>query len=643
MTAGAAVTADAGVIAPENRVAYFAHHSSRDEVDEATLFQLASLRPFFGRIVFIAETTLSDLQVHRALPFADEVVRFAGRAVDARAYRSALRDAPLVTSDREVVFTGNSWFGPFGSYEDVLSGAAAAHAGIWRLIGTGGGEIESFALEGFPRAELPWVWTMIRPDVVGMPVWDDYWSSDRAHDERSFAEYFENRGIASEVRFPAELGPQGYPGILAPGALIGAGCPVLARAVFAQFPPFLDRFAVLLRHVLVDVERRGYPMERLWDAVVRTTPPAALNAMAAMLEVLPDFAFVPEKADSAALRVCVLVHVPNTGFLDELAQRLDKIPGEFDVVLTTTDGRKSAKLRDSLRGDSRAWARRAEVRVTWVPRGRDIGALLLGCRDILLSEDYDLLIRLHGREPRRKPLNVREYGRRYQLENLLSSEGYVERVFDLFRREPGLGLVFPPQVHIGYGTMGRGWGAYREKAEALGESLGIRVPFDEISPLSPYGGMWIGRPAALRRLASHEWAVGDYQRRKKSRGYERVDLTKVQERLLVLAAAESGFHARTIMNREHAQISHSALEYKLDELSTTIRGYPVDQIHLLRRAGWTGKGGVLNLTRMYLRVNHSTLAKITEPAYKVLRGGAFMAHRVLSAVRNDPRDDEAQQ
>ena len=63
----------------------------------------------------------------------------------------------------------------------------------------------------------------------------------------------------------------------------------------------------------------------------------------------------------------------------------------------------------------------------------------------------------------------------------------MQGIFDLFRREPGLGMVFPPMVHIGYGTMGRGWGTYREPAEQLIEELGIKVPRDEVSPLAPFG------------------------------------------------------------------------------------------------------------------------------------------------------------
>lgn len=620
------------------RLVMFALHSERGDADGATLHQLAALRPLADRLVAVIEPGLEQEAFGAVGALCDAVIQHDGSVTDARAYRTALRQESVGAMD-EVVFTGNGWFGPIGSFDEVLERMAQTDAATWRLIESADRDPEAFPEEGFPQVISPWTWTVARAGTAQSSAWEEYWARDRQDSEEEFADFFMAQGMGSAAAFPASLGPRGNPGTLAPGILLEAGCPVLLRAVFAQFPPLLDRFAVLVRPIIAEVERRGYPVAELWRAVVRTTPPAALNALGGMLEVLPDGG--PEtdvpRDEKPTLRVCVLAHVPHLGFVDELAEHLRRIPGQFDVVVTTTDGRKAATLRNRLRKSRHDWARRAEVRVTWVPGGRDIGALLIGCRDILLSDRYDLLIRVHGREPRRKSLNTRTYGRRYQLENLLSSTGYVARIFDLFEREPGLGMVFPPLVHIGYATMGRGWGVYKDPAEDLAAELGIRVPVDEVSPLAPYGGMWIGRPQALRRFAEHGWAVSDYHRNRRSRW---VELTRVQERLLSLAAAESGYHCRTVLNREHAQIAYTALEFKTDEMSTTIRGYPVEQIHLLRRAGWTGYGGIVALTRMYVNMNHPRIAALTQPAYRLLRNAALVAKRVVKAVRNDQQHDE---
>ena len=73
-----------------------------------------------------------------------------------------------------------------------------------------------------------------------------------------------------------------------------------------------------------------------------------------------------------------------------------------------------------------------DVRVTPASKGRDMSDFFVGCRDVLLSGDYDLIVKVHSRRKQHKTMNVRRYFRRYQYENLLNSP----RV----RREPARAL-----------------------------------------------------------------------------------------------------------------------------------------------------------------------------------------------------------
>jgi len=139
-----------------------------------------------------------------------------------------------------------------------------------------------------------------------------------------------------------------------------------------------------------------------------------------------------------------------------------------------------------------------------------MAAYFVGCRDVLTPGRYDLVVKAHTRQPRRRSANAVRYFHRYQLENLLSSRGYVRNLLRLFEREPGLGAVFPPTIHIGYATLGDGWGRYRDAAEKLAKKIGIRVPFDGATPLAPLGGMWVARPEALRLLSEQPWEYEDY-------------------------------------------------------------------------------------------------------------------------------------
>src|SRR5690606_37792654 len=110
-----------------------------------------------------------------------------------------------------------------------------------------------------------------------------------------------------------------------------------------------------------------------------------------------------------------------------------------------------------------------------------------------------------------------------------------------------LGIVYPPMVHIGYPTMGRAWWANKPGFEELAAQMGIAVPLDDISPLAPYGSMFVARPEALRLLIEHPWSYDDFGG---AEAYQDGGLAHILERVPSYAAAALGFHTRTIMNAE---------------------------------------------------------------------------------------------
>lgn len=593
------------------RLLLFAVDDDFGEVDDACLYALTSLKPLATSLVVIVDRRVSSAQRERLGTLADHVLVRQDDRVTSDAYRLALTEAAddLAQFD-EIVFSGNGWFGPLTSMDEVFERMMRAEVDFWELIRNDDRHPNDYGLEGFPIRHRPWIWTVARRSLIESDEWARYWSADRGHLDTGFADHFRSRGARAAVAFDFEGAARHNPGLFAPGKLIEAGCPVLVRGLFDQFPPALDQFAVILRPVLKRIEEVGYPIDLLWSSVVRTTPPRALNASAGMLEILPDRTDVTLEE---VQRVCVVVHLPGLGFVDELLDRLQNLPQAYDLVITTTDGIKAARIRKLLERAKPALCQRVEVRVAWVPGGRDMGALLVGCRDILLGDDYDLIMRLHGRQSGHKPINVAEYSRRYQLDNLLSSPGYVIGLLRLFENEKGLGLVFPPMIHVGYRIMGRGWGSYRDAAKSVCRELGIRVPLDEVSPLAPFGGMWLGRPQALRLMAERAWNARDYGL---SRRGGHAELSRLQERIIPLAAAETGYHCRTVLNHEHAEISFSAMEFKADQLSSTAPGYPAEQIHFLRRMGSMGRGGPVSLTRMYLNLHFPFIAQLLRPAFR---------------------------
>ncbi len=89
--------------------------------------------------------------------------------------------------------------------------------------------------------------------------------------------------------------------------------------------------------------------------------------------------------------------------------------------------------------------------------------------------------RSHSKKTPQDGFNVGRHFKEQQFDNLLNSQGYTANLVSLFQKEPGLGMVFPPMIHIGYPTLGRGWSVNKEGAADIAEQLGIFVPLDDIS------------------------------------------------------------------------------------------------------------------------------------------------------------------
>ncbi|WP_448263243.1 rhamnan synthesis F family protein [Microbacterium aurum] len=599
--------------APERRLIVYAISRADRAVDEYVSFALAALRPHAERIVVALPSGASPENAAQLREVADALVESPYKGFDPAVYPWVVDRESSVRDFDEVVFTGDGWFGPIGDISVAIDRAAMNTAPVRAMVEVPSHLPDDFPDAGYPRRILPWTWTAVRREVILSPAWQGLWRAARASDvstEREFLDRAAAAGHDVSIVFPAVDYPSHDPAVYTPLQLIDDGYPFLGRTLFTLYPPFLDRFAVIGREIIDGAGIRGYPLELIWQNLARTVPPRGLYAIGGSVEVLSatTSTYDPERP----FRIASIIHVGDIDDVPELLDRLAQLPDPYSLYLTTTNGKRAAQLQRLV--ESRADERIAafEIRVTPASEGRDMSDFFVGCRDVLLDEGVDLVVKLHTRKMRRKTTNVRRYFRRYQYENLLDSPEHVRNLLALFQREKGLGFVFPPMMHIGYSTMGRGWGGLQDKAAEVAARIGVNVPQDSVSPLAPYGGMFVARPAALRLLTGERWRYRDYGR-KGAAQYKH--LAHLQERLIVMAGAELGYHARTVLTREHASISHTALESKTDYLFSTTRGWPVEQIQLMQRAGDIGHGGVVALARMYVRLNHPRASHVLMPLF----------------------------
>ncbi|MDF2664893.1 MAG: hypothetical protein K0R81_743 [Microbacterium sp.] len=617
------------------RLVVYVVYDRRGGVDDYVVHALEGMRDRATHILAVINGTLSDGARRRLEPVTDEILLRKNVGFDIWAHKDALDHLGSRLADfDEIVLTNDTWFGPVRPYGPVFDRMDALDADFWGMTDHAREEPNPFTGDGVLPYHLQSFWIAVRRRMFTSERWERYWrelpempsyfDAVLKH-ETIFTETFTEAGFTSAVAFASDDYPTDHPALFNPTLLIDDGCPLVKRRPFFHWPPFLDRHAVIGRAVLDKVAASGYPTALILENLARTVPPKVINTNLALLDILPR-TVVKASEDPSGLRVLVVIHATGIASVTPLVERLTWFPAPVDVIVTTSDAGLAPALDELLSAHGQNVST-AEVRVVPSANGRDMSAFLIGCRAELLSDRYDVFVKLHDRLPTRRGRTVSEYFRRYMRDNLVGSPSYIANLLALFVREPGLGAVFPPVIETGYATTGEGWSWYRGMGQEVADDLGIRVPLDGITPLSPLGGMWVGRPAGLRSYLLAKWTYDDFR----DRSRELVpDLQRLLERLVSVAVGEQGLHVRTVLDAEHASLTHLAIEYKIDQLAVNLPGYPIEQIQFLHRAGWMGTAGAVAFFRMYMKTNHNKVVQRLDPVMHPLGQGA---RAVLRRVR----------
>ena len=635
-------TKDANEFPPDGRrLLIYVVYDVRGDVEEYIPYALTRLREHCARIMVVVNGALTETGRSRLAPLADEIIVRENRGYDIWGYKAGLDAAgDAIAEYDEVLLANDTWFGPVRPFGPLFDRMDRSPLHFWGMTDHVRVEPNPFTQTGYLPYHLQSYWLAVRRDMFLSEDWIAYWRDLPQMDtyadavvkhEGIFTEHFTDLGYVGEVAFPTLTDKVENHAVLYAEQLIRAGCPTLKRRPFFQWPPYLDHLAVIGRWTLEAVRELGYPVELIYSDLARNVEPRTLNADAAMLEVLPDVEL--EYDPTIPLRTLVVVHVFYPEMTDEILDRVDFLPGAYDLVVTTPDEGRAARIRETIA--TRPPRGSAEVRVVASNNGRDQSAFLIGCRDLLLGDGYDLVVKLHSKKTPQDAHNVGTHFKRQQFTNLLNSPGYAANLVGLFQREQGLGLVFPPTIHLGYPSLGHGWWANKPAFEALAGELDIRVPVDEVSPLAPFGSMFFARPAALRLLVEHEWTYDQFGG---AEAYQDGGLAHVLERMPVYAAGELGFHSRTVANTAYIASSYAALDYNLDQFSSTLRDSTMEQIQLLKAAGPVEYGTLTDFARMYARLHRpGSESSLVAAAHRILRVRSLIGRARSAVVRRLPR------
>jgi lipopolysaccharide biosynthesis protein len=471
------------------------------------------------------------------------------------------------------------------------------------------------------------VWTKFKPSA-------DYWQEFQGL-RLDLAAMLKAEGMAVLYPVMAESLETFDPSTSEIHKLIASNVPCLPLSVLRMDPVLHDLYSIDLRGALDHLRIHHAQVYKLVIAYASHNIPPRDFAMATdAYEVLSHTAVHPGKSKWSFGRIAVFIHAYYAEMMPEFWILLQRIPCGYDLFVTTSNPKNRDQIEAYLNAVGVDPSAR-QVEVVAHNRGRDMSSLFITFKEQVLSGKYKVALRLHSKRTPQVSRQVGENFKKHLFENLVGSRGYVSNLLDRFEQESDIGMIMPPIVHIGLGTLGHSWFNNRQPLMTLAKKMGLEVNFDPDTPVAPLGTMYWFRPEALSKMFETPWAWEDYNPEPRH-----IDggLAHVQERLICYVCIDKGFRVLMTMTPEQAGRNYAKLEYKLQLLASRLASGNVQiQRNQLDQLGQTFRNSFVR------RVRSTMLQRLMAIYSRILlrypnsrRSLRPIGHFVRRILRSDP-------
>lgn len=613
------------------RAGIFLFYDPEGKVDDYILGCLGSLQQHMDYLLVVSNSPLDETNRKRLESVSSEVMERKNVGYDVGAYRDGLRHLGWdhMGDYDELVLFNYTFFAPIHPWAGLFERTDKWDTDFWGI--TEHDEVRPHPF--LPKLVMPRHiqshWIAVRSSLSATKDWRTYWEdmppiesyndSIQWHESR-FTGYFNALGYRHEVAYNVDDYPSANPVFDNASLLLQDGCPILKRRNLFHNPLHLDRFAIIGADMLEQARAAGYDTDLILSNLARTSKPRDLVTNAGLTWVVPQSASEETYAAAATQKVLAVAHIFYADMAEEILQRLSVLPKGYYLVATTSNEENQAQIRAVME----RYGVEGEVRVVASNRGRDIGAFLVDCNDVLSSDKWDIVVKIHSKKSVQDDYNAAQLFKTHLYDNLLNSRAHVANILAEFAAHPALGMVLAPLPHMGYPTMGHAWFTNREPAQAVAKRLGINVPFDKDMPLATYGSMFIARPQALAKLVNAGFKPENFP---VEGGYKDGSLAHVLERLMAYAALSEGFYVRPVLAPKWAEVYYGYLEYKLAAVSSFLPPFTIDQVPYLKAHGGPIPN-VLASIKINIMLRQPKVGNALKPAYRLVRKGAATVRKL---------------
>lgn len=569
---------------PIKRAAIYFFYDTEGIVDDYNIYLLHDLQESVQQILVVCNGKLTDDGKAKFESIGCKVLVRENFGFDVWAYKEALTCFgwdKIVQLD-ELVLLNFTIFGPFRPFREMFQAMNPRDLDFWGITLHHGAGCDPWGKlkYGYLPMHLQSHFLVIRNSMLKSAGFKTYWDEmppineyDDAvcYHEAIFTKTFEDEGFKWQAYVDTSPLKDDlfYPLMMMPAELLKHyRCPIIKRKnLFLEPETYLQESGNEAGVELLDYIRNhtDYDMDLIWQNLLRTQNCYDLKNCLGLDYVLPGKSVLHQNKPAEKPKVALILHIYALDLADYILDYAKSMPPDADIYITTNTKEKQEKLYQIFGSLA---CNKLEVRIV-TNRGRDVSALLVGCKDVVAK--YDYVCYAHDKKPNTvKPSTIGQSFSYECYECVLHSREYVQNVLNTFAENPHLGLLIPPPPHYGvyYPIIGREWTENFSITQKIAQKLGLHAQMDpKKPPIAPLGSIFWFRGKALEKLFAYGWNYDDFHEEPLP-----VDgtLSHGIERVYPFVAQDAGYYSAWVMPDNYAQVFISNLYFYLRTLNISL-------------------------------------------------------------------------
>lgn len=558
-------------------------------IDDYILYLLNDIKEELTDLVIICNGYLSGEGRKRLEQFTSEIFVRPNEGFDAEGWKQAMVEYygfDKVSSYDEIILFNDSFFGPLFPFKEVFKEMDSKDVDFWGLSVHGKAKsAKNMCPYGDRPRYLQTYFLAIRKNMVSSEAFQKYWIDLPLFEDFTslvekhgcvFTKYFEELGFkwmaysdttdleTEEIRKNCS-----YHTFNLYDMIINRKFPIVKRKAFTLPKKTHLRYnngGDLKRSIDYIQKNTNYDVGLIYRYLLRRYNISDLKESLNLNYILPEKYEAKNKTSDK--RIAVIAHLFYSEMFEYCSNFIFNCPENFDVYITTDTEEKKKEIE-------KIFYPRIKNRLTIIvvkSRGRDLSALLVGCKNI--PEKYDYICFIHDKKSIQKELVTVGLAFRDLLwENMLYNKNYISHIINLFEENHQIGLLVPPNVSHGsyFSSSVNYWTICYDKArETLGR-IGVDVDLDPNKPPIAVGTVFWARSEALLPLLKENWSYEDFPAEPLPLDGS---ISHALERLFPYIAQSQGYITGTVMSSEFAESDIANYRYMMNTTLKLIKGLP---------------------------------------------------------------------